>query len=287
MRHRKSLCRFLVSLATCAAAAAPASAVILGRDARDGLPAPADSPWKFSGQPGGFLGTAIAPNFFITAEHIGGSVGQTFAHGGRDYTMSAYFDHPDSDLRIWQVDGDLGPYAPLDRAPSAAGKELFIIGRGTDRGEALTTAAGAIVGWKWGADNGIQRWGTNVAGDTVIDESPGVGALLTATFQGGTDATVSSGDSGGGFFVNDNGTWKLAGVAHSIDNEATIDGETFTGALLGQTMYASSISANAAWIDSVIGDVPSLPQTIAPEPTSLALLTLATVPLTLRRRRQR
>src|SRR4029077_8690414 len=38
----------------------------------------ADSGWQYEGQFIGFLGTVIASNYFVTANHIGGSVGQVF-----------------------------------------------------------------------------------------------------------------------------------------------------------------------------------------------------------------
>ena len=280
MSHRKSLSHFVLAAGLVAAAASPASAVILGRNARDGQSPPADSPWNYSGQSGGFLGTAVAPNFVLSAQHIGGSIGQTFKYNGCTYTTTAYYDDPASDLRLWRVDGDLGTYAPLHRELEAAGKDLFIVGRGTDRGEALATASGQTVGWAWGADRGVQRWGTNTA-TGFVTEGPGIGTLLTATFDGDDDATVSSGDSGGGFFIVDDDLWKLAGVAHSIDNRFEIEGEVFTGAIIGQTMYATSVAANIAWIDSVVGDVPT---SVVPEPATVGLVSLAAATLTLRRR---
>jgi len=33
-----------------------------------------NSGWQFEGLWGGFLGTPIAPNYFIAAQHVGGSV---------------------------------------------------------------------------------------------------------------------------------------------------------------------------------------------------------------------
>ena len=54
---------------------------------------------------GGFLGTPIAPKYFMTAEHVGGAIGQTFVFHGVPYTTTAMYDDPDSDLRIWRICG--------------------------------------------------------------------------------------------------------------------------------------------------------------------------------------
>jgi hypothetical protein len=42
----------------------------------------AGSGWQYEGVFGGFIATPIASNYFLTAKHIGGSVGQTFTFNG-------------------------------------------------------------------------------------------------------------------------------------------------------------------------------------------------------------
>lgn len=54
----------------------------------------ANSGWQYEGQFGSFLGTVIASNYFITAKHIGGSVGDTFVFSGVNYTTTAVFPDP-------------------------------------------------------------------------------------------------------------------------------------------------------------------------------------------------
>src|SRR5690348_18469583 len=77
----------------------------------------ANSGWQYEGQFGSFLGTAIGPNYFLTAKHIGGSVGQTFLFNNVSYTTTAAFPDPSSDLQLWQVSGTLPAYAPLYSGP--------------------------------------------------------------------------------------------------------------------------------------------------------------------------
>ncbi|HYT58734.1 MAG TPA: hypothetical protein VEL06_01090, partial [Haliangiales bacterium] len=48
-----------------------------------------NSGWQYQGIWGDFLGTPIAPKYFITAQHVGGVIGQTFNFRGVQYTTTA------------------------------------------------------------------------------------------------------------------------------------------------------------------------------------------------------
>src|SRR5438105_10769597 len=58
----------------------------------------ANSGWQYEGMWGGFTGTAIGSRYFITAEHVGGSVGMSFIYRGVTYTTTNVCDDPTSDL---------------------------------------------------------------------------------------------------------------------------------------------------------------------------------------------
>ena len=94
-----------------------------------------ESGWQYEGQWGGFLGTPIAPQYFIAAHHVGGSIGQTFTYQGVGYVTTAYWDDTNSDLRVWKIDGAFPAYAPLYTTSDEVGKMLVVIGRGTQRGD--------------------------------------------------------------------------------------------------------------------------------------------------------
>src|SRR6202043_933434 len=97
----------------------PADAVILYEtgDPMANTTAPtgalAGSGWQYEGQFAGVLGTVIASNYFITAKHVGGSVGQTFTFNGVNYTTTAVFPDPSSDLQIWQISGTFPSHAQI------------------------------------------------------------------------------------------------------------------------------------------------------------------------------
>jgi hypothetical protein len=245
----------------------------------------ANSGWQFEGQWGGNLGTPIAPHFFVTAKHVGGSVGQIFYFQNAAYTTTAEFADPSTDLHIWHVAETFPSYAPLYDGSDEVGRPLVAIGRGTQRGAEVTFRHNGR-GWLWGAADSVQRWGQNVVSQ-IISGGPN-NEYLYASFDqprgnrpsttSGNEAHASAGDSGGGVFINGNGFWKLAGIIYGIDGPfytsasgagpffaALFDARNFysydgahyvliTGTAPVPTgFYSTRISSRMAWIRSVIG----------------------------------
>jgi hypothetical protein len=103
-------------------------------------PGLANSGWELQGYWGSTLGTPIAPQYFIAARHVGGTVGQPFVFRDVVYTTVASFDDPNSDLRIWKVNGVFPDYARLYSTGNELGQPMVVLGRGTTRGPALTTS---------------------------------------------------------------------------------------------------------------------------------------------------
>ena len=211
-------------LAVLLGAAGAASGVILlelGDPARNTTTPGDNSGWQYEGEFGGFLGTPIAPHFFITAKHIGGEIGQPFTFHGVTYLTTAVFPDPESDLQIWQVDNAFPVYAPLYQgAGTEPGQELHVFGRGTQRGAAYPPdSTGADVrGWSWGPGDGVPRWGRNIV--STIASAGNWPFLLAAFDHPGLpgEAHLSVGDSGGGVFMLQNGLWRLAGINYGVDD---------------------------------------------------------------------
>ena len=242
----------------------------------------AGSGWQFEGQWGGVLGTPIAPQYFITAAHVGGNVGDTFTFDNVSYTTVAMFNSPNSDLRIWEVSGTFPTFAPLYTANNEVGKSLVVFGRGAPRGGAVMMGSDTK-GWFLQSSDGVQRWGTNVV-SSITTGTAQQGDFLTAAFDhiGGTEASLSFGDSGGAVFIQDAmGNWKLAGINYGIDSPYSLQASgsnPFNADLFDQSgyylqndtthaweaqsgsghFYATRISSNDAWIMSVIPE-PSIP----------------------------
>jgi hypothetical protein len=239
------------------------------------------SGWQYEGQFGAFLGTAISPHHFITVKHIG-IASNIFVYQGANYTVLGYYDDPASELRIFQVAETMPSYAPLYSRSDELNRNLVVIGRGTQRGDPIYEE-GRLSGWSWGQTDMVQRWGENQVSEAY-------GYVLFAAFdQNGrpNEAHLSSGDSGGAVFINDGGTWKLAGINFSVDGpfSTTANGSGFNAMLFdargfyncfGQLIsgpapvasgfYALRISAQLPWIQSVIG-TGQPPPTPTPTPT--------------------
>jgi hypothetical protein len=106
-----------------------------------------DSGWQYEGQYGAYLGTIIAPQYFITAQHFG-TQGSTFTHsgifnGGSDVVYNidlaansgiGYWDIAGTDLRIFKVNELFPYYAPLYTGSLEVGLTMVTNGRGGPRG---------------------------------------------------------------------------------------------------------------------------------------------------------
>jgi hypothetical protein len=305
----RALPRVGAALLAASAACAPAWGVIFystadqtfNTSAPTGSLAGSGSQWVGSWD--GFQAAPIAPNYFLAAHHIGGSVGDTFTLNGVNYTTTAYFDDSVSDLRIWQVSGTFPSWAPIYRGSSEVGQSLIVFGRGLSRGSAVTVD-GVLKGWQWGSGGGTLRWGQNSV-YSVVDGGSYWGSLLYALFQAQdpitgnpNEAHLAVGDSSGPVFINDGSGWKLAGVAAAVDGpfNTTNSGSGFDAALFDASglyfdddgtwvlvpgpgpvpsgFYATRVSVRASWIDSIAPQPPTdtdTPVLSGPQTMALAL----------------
>lgn len=309
MLHRHRRLRHRVPAIACAAAVALAccgstarAVIIYGSPGRD-TSTPTDpalaARWSQVGNWGGYLGTPIASNLFLTAKHVGGTVGDSLTFlDSTSYQTVAHFDDPGSDLTLWQISGSFDParIVPLyTDSTVAANAAMVIFGRGTARGgTVIGDAFGGGTepkGWLWGSGDGARSWGTNTLDGTL--NIPGAGLQLAYSFssdQGGMEGTLSDGDSGGPVFIQQGGIWSLAAINYAVQGpfNTTTSGYGFFAAIYdvgglyetngaggwtydapqstAQPSYAFSTSTTArlAWIDGTV--------TAVPEPGSLALL---------------
>lgn len=215
-----------------------------------------NSGWQFQGDWGAYLGTPIAPHFFLSATHIG-QAGTNFVFQGSTYTLVRSFGQTNSDLLIWQVNETFPSFAPLYTKPDEIGKHLVVIGRGTQRGGEFSLS-GVLRGWGWGASDTVRRWGENDVADLVPYQGHD---LIYATFDQSAqpnESHLSSGDSGGAVFLNDGGIWKLAGINYSVDDLYTAAApETgFVAAIFDSRGYYTSDGGNPPTFTQISGTNP-------------------------------
>lgn len=327
MKLHRWTCLFALAAGCCATWVAPVSAVILLNNPVRNLSAPSgrltDSGWQWQGNFRNFAATPVSKKFFVTAGHIGGGVGDRMRVGGRVFTTVRYWDDPNSDLRLYEVNKSFSSWAPMYTGRKEAGKHALIFGRGTQRGPEVSVN-GRVGGWEWGGGDGQLSWGLNVI-DAVVPGEQGEGDLLQFDFDsiaGGAieqEGTLSIGDSAGGaFFWNrDLKRWELAGLHYSVDGpfSRTPGGQSFQAAMFDmgglyygdslvadssvdvpQRFYATRISSNMNWIMSVFrGQIAptqsaqsiSSGKSSVPEPSSVGAMVLAAGLLSRRVRRAR
>ncbi|WP_395748008.1 PEP-CTERM sorting domain-containing protein [Prosthecobacter sp.] len=255
-----------------------------------------NSGWQYEGSYGAYLGTMIAPQYFITAQHFG-IQGSTFTqsstfNGVADMTYSidtaanggiGYWDIAGTDLRIFKIQEYFSSYAPLYTGSSETGLTMEINGRGGPRGAEVLVSS-SLHGWQDSTPDGVARWGSNIVSGIYASA---IGDLLTATFSAsGTaeEATLSNGDSGGGVFVDDGGIWKLAGVNYSIDgmfdtNNVVGDGSDFNAALFDRGgLYQGSDAFGWSLVPDLPLDNPSSMYASRISTSADAIMAIAVVP---------
>jgi len=316
---RMALVSAMVTMAFLWALCRDASAVIIIGSTTGNTSAPSNSDlatrWNQVGNWGSYLGTPIATNFFMTAKHIGGTIGDsiTFPDDSSSYQTVARVDDPSSDLSIWQISSAFpaSKVVPMYSGTSfSANAPLTVFGRGVPRTGTAVTGARApngteSKGWTWGSPSQTRSWGTNTLDGIANGGSAGLQLAYDFDSNGGFDQGILSiGDSAGPVFIQQSSQWRLAGINYAVGPitvRETAGGPDITAALYDSSglysynasagswllepatlakqpaySYSTSIPDRSAWVSSVIA---------VPEPTSLVLLVTALLfgPLGLRR----
>ena len=224
----------------------------------------AGSGWQYSGSWVGATAVAVAPNWILTARHIGdGASGDTFTlTDGTSFTSVMKIESGpglggDVDLTLVKLNGAFNNYAPLYTGSNEKGKDFTVFGRGGPRGAEVRDGGNILHGWLWNSSDGVMRWGENNVATFADWSAIGDELLLRADFNRnpssptrGNEATVSPGDSGGGLFINDGGIWKLAGINYGAeaDFNTTNSGAGFRAAMFDKGGYYVPGSTPGTWL---------------------------------------
>lgn len=285
-RLRRSV---ILSVATAVLlAACPAGAVVLhpgGEPPADWTDRPSDDViawWKLpdTGVSGGRASAvAVGPNTLLTTRHQLGGIGTGITIAGEEYIVADEVNLTDSmgrqiDLRVVTITDALGApanlstYVPLYTGSRKTGINFVMGGTGLVRG----TDTGSAYLW---AQPQQLLWGTNRIDSTGGPVNPKGSAfytrVLVADFDplgaGSTEyeAAMADHDSGGGWFVYNDGRWEVIGInayAYTNDRQAeyvdtqrldAVDLPFYSGSILPHLSYAAVPVGDATW-DGIVND---------------------------------
>ena len=246
-------------------------------------------------------GVYLGDGWMLTAYHNSVNTGGAFTFqsitlGGASYSADVATatrlhnaDSSPADLtlfRLTTIPAGLSAM-PLSGVAPSIGAGTRMMGNGQDR-ELTNTRWVAGTPWTEVGNGGNRlgyklvgsralRWGTNSV-DTAPSALPDLGYGVVTAFSMDWDnvsgeAMATGGDSGGGVFVKNGGTWELAGI---MLYTAELSGQPAGTVVYGDVTYAASLSTYKAEIVQTMATVP--------EPASTALLLLGAGLLARRRR---
>ncbi len=191
-----------------------------------------------------YSGTPISPNFVIAAAHTVEGPTEIFTYDNGTGTPTVYNMvevATEDDMVLWEIEpnqsASFSTYTSVYTGNSEVNSPIVDLGEGYSRGSVISSVQGNQTvdqGWNWsGLSLGNFSWGENFI--SAIDEgSPGTaygGDFLQYDFQNNpiypngvadtNECILSIGDSGGGVFIDVNGTWELAGVNYGFDGVTT------------------------------------------------------------------
>jgi len=235
---------------------------------------------------GNASGVVITSEHVLTTRHQSGGVGTTVKVDGVNYEVVEVtnIQDPDTptntlDLRVVRLvnqdtnaAANFTDFVGIYEGTDEVGQTMVIGGYGEGRGAEIRQGNN-LLGYEWDGSEGTLRWGANSVTGTQADASFSndqfQNDILKAVFDSsGVDgeATVAKGDSGGGWFINDGGQWKVAALSQGVQ---------FTDeARFGEDLSAVRLSSYANQINNAV-----------PEPGSALLLAGAIAGLAVRRRR--
>ncbi len=221
-----------VALLALAAAAAPASAIIV--EGMVSMPRPANAA---IGSWAGSSGVPISPHWFITAKHTGGGVNGGFWCEGTWHTAVEVRMHPTMDLQMIRVAEAFTTWHRIATGV-VAGDPCVMGGWGVTAGSPLPNNAG----YDWAGAH-AETWGANVIQNasavvSVRFDAPGTGNAVPF------ESSYAVNDSGGGLFTwGADGNLELAAIAVSVSG--------YGSAAYGQSGYAIRLEPVMTWIMEV------------------------------------
>jgi hypothetical protein len=228
--------------------------------------------WNYTYNYKGSTAVSVGGEWVLTAAHVADDGGSgSLDIGGTVYTQQEIVYHGTADLALIRYDKAFqGSYAlysgPLTPPEGEPLHRVLMVGFGS---------MGSVSSNSWtdsGTGRGTRRWGSQEIDRTLIKRYDSEGSIGYTENHGfllefdlantAHEAGTGSGDSGGGVFYKEGGTWKLAGIS------------TSRGSVGGQytSTFAISMPYYHDWITGVI-----------PEPATTGMMGLSITGLYLSR----
>ncbi|MBN2211008.1 MAG: hypothetical protein JW709_06390 [Sedimentisphaerales bacterium] len=215
---------------------------------------------------------AISPNYIITTRHQGGGVGTIVRFNGESFRVAAIMNEPTTDgaadLRVCLITRPDG--TPANRSDYAVlysgdptGLPIVVGGFGWVRGEAVYNSE---IGWgyKWLSASNL-NWGANTIDDTQDDVVAAAGSFTSDTALFDFDpynvilrpfeCAVATGDSGGGWFIEDGGEWKLTSLSAYVQFSSASYYDVI-GTSYGEWHWGIRLQSYLSWITPLLIEPP-------------------------------
>lgn len=189
--------------------------------------------WQYIGTYGEYTGIPIGPRAWVSASHVSGGTGTLVYDNAGTSSSASYLSTrvaASGDLTVFELNADQPSFtewapvwdstATLTDRIAAKSLDVYMFGRGTDRGSALLNDSLETVGWNWVNKTSTEplSYGT---GNVSEIANFGGNDYLTMPFSPKSAETgiFSPGDSGGAIFAFDNvqGRWELIGINYAVD----------------------------------------------------------------------
>lgn len=185
---------------------------------------------------------AVGRYWFVTAKHVGGSVGQNVTMRGVEYRAVEIRPHPSYDVQLIRVAEVVPGYHKL-AVNVGLGDPVVVGGYGVTAAAALPSSGGGVGGYDWNGPR-QETWGANVI--------EGDGNLLAIRFDPPSapsavpeESIFAVNDSGGGLFAyGSDGSLELAGIAVSVSN--------FGSSPWSANGFALNIDMYRVWIQPIV-----------------------------------
>lgn len=223
---------------------------------------------------GGTSGSAIhlQGKYMLTANHVSNRTHVTFDGSSffiRDTTFTPV-KIGNTDMKLFKLleDPGLPDKSLYTDANGDVGSTATLIGWGRGRNPNVSDPDSTRTNiWAWGSSSTeLKRWGTNKI-ETSLNQTGPFGnyyeVLVTTLnpYAGDDEASAAIYDSGSGLFVQDSGTWKLAGLTTYISSPTTPQGTSLNTSTFHRLSnsrdinYFVRISTYASQIEAAIPDI--------------------------------